>query len=175
MKLARLTWLFFLVTLTVACEFVVTSLGQSSLLPPSSQRKGVVTPSPSPSPSPFPKQEQLPDLRERTFDEVIRGARSVDSDGDGFSNADDNCPAISNADQRDCDGNGIGDACDQPLNLSPASLRKCNKTVRKTKRSVRRRSRKSILAKPAKRSIKGTYPTQQNSHTNLPGPVTVPA
>ena len=38
-------------------------------------------------------------------------AHSVDFDGDGYANADDNCPAIANPDQVDRDGNGDGDAC----------------------------------------------------------------
>jgi hypothetical protein len=35
-----------------------------------------------------------------------------DGDGDGITDADDNCPAVANADQADADGDGIGDACD---------------------------------------------------------------
>ncbi len=35
-----------------------------------------------------------------------------DSDGDGVSECDDNCPTISNQDQRDLDGDDIGDLCD---------------------------------------------------------------
>lgn len=35
-----------------------------------------------------------------------------DADGDGISDADDNCPTVPNADQADCDGDGAGDACD---------------------------------------------------------------
>lgn len=37
-----------------------------------------------------------------------------DSDGDGVSDAADNCPLVPNADQADADGDGIGDACDEP-------------------------------------------------------------
>lgn len=37
---------------------------------------------------------------------------SGDIDGDGVSNACDNCRHSSNADQLDCDGDGIGDECD---------------------------------------------------------------
>jgi hypothetical protein len=35
-----------------------------------------------------------------------------DLDEDGFSDADDNCPFISNSDQSDADDNGTGDACE---------------------------------------------------------------
>ena len=37
---------------------------------------------------------------------------ALDSDGDGVSDAADNCPFTANADQTDSDGDGIGDACD---------------------------------------------------------------
>ncbi len=35
-----------------------------------------------------------------------------DADGDGVSDADDNCPSVSNADQFDLDGDGLGYLCD---------------------------------------------------------------
>ncbi len=35
-----------------------------------------------------------------------------DADGDGISNANDNCPFVSNPDQADADGDGFGDVCD---------------------------------------------------------------
>lgn len=79
----------------------------------SSQSKSVPPPIPSPNPSLTPREQLPPDERERTFDEVIKGARLVDADGDGISNGEDNCPAIANADQKDTDGNGIGDACQE--------------------------------------------------------------
>jgi YVTN family beta-propeller protein len=41
-----------------------------------------------------------------------------DSDGDGVSDAVDNCPGTSNADQADSDGDGRGDACDNCPNVS---------------------------------------------------------
>jgi hypothetical protein len=47
-----------------------------------------------------------------TGDEVLKIGRSLDSDGDSISNADDNCPAIANPDQRDRDHDGIGDVCE---------------------------------------------------------------
>src|SRR5688572_26852748 len=37
---------------------------------------------------------------------------AVDTDGDGVIDADDNCPADSNANQSDTDGDDEGDACD---------------------------------------------------------------
>lgn len=36
----------------------------------------------------------------------------TDTDGDGVSDSEDNCPDVANPDQADSDGNGIGDACD---------------------------------------------------------------
>jgi len=39
------------------------------------------------------------------------GAMATDSDGDGVSDNVDNCPTVSNADQRDSDNDGRGDAC----------------------------------------------------------------
>ncbi|MDR4512262.1 MAG: thrombospondin type 3 repeat-containing protein [Nitrososphaeraceae archaeon] len=38
--------------------------------------------------------------------------QSIDSDGDGILDENDNCPFVANPDQLDSDGNGIGDACD---------------------------------------------------------------
>lgn len=39
----------------------------------------------------------------------------LDDDGDGIDNAEDNCPAVSNADQLDLDSDGLGDVCDSDL------------------------------------------------------------
>lgn len=36
-----------------------------------------------------------------------------DSDGDGISDSEDNCPSVYNPDQKDSDGDGIGDACEE--------------------------------------------------------------
>jgi acetyltransferase-like isoleucine patch superfamily enzyme len=38
-----------------------------------------------------------------------------DIDGDGITDASDNCPAVANEDQMDTDGDGLGDACDTPV------------------------------------------------------------
>src|SRR5262245_17145988 len=37
--------------------------------------------------------------------------RLVDTDGDGYCDAEDVCPAVANPGQEDADGNGLGDAC----------------------------------------------------------------
>lgn len=45
----------------------------------------------------------------------------TDTDGDGVIDANDNCPAIANADQRDHDGDGKGDVCDLCPHLADAT------------------------------------------------------
>ena len=103
----------------------------------------VSTPIPSPSPSPTPQEKIPPDQRERTFDEVIKGARQIDVDGDGIANGVDNCPAVANADQKDTDGNGIGDACQQQPKSTTPAVKNCNKSTPKSKRSTKRRAKNS--------------------------------
>ena len=44
-----------------------------------------------------------------------------DGDGDGVDDEDDNCPAVSNADQTDSDGDSFGDACDNCPDYSNGS------------------------------------------------------
>ncbi len=43
---------------------------------------------------------------------LLGGTPRVDSDGDGFLDALDNCPATANPKQEDADGDGSGDSCD---------------------------------------------------------------
>jgi formylglycine-generating enzyme required for sulfatase activity len=49
-------------------------------------------------------------------------ARAQDSDGDGVSDATDNCPLIANANQSDCDSNGVGDACQSSVARSTGNM-----------------------------------------------------
>ena len=42
---------------------------------------------------------------------------TTDGDGDGITDAADNCPGVSNADQADSDGDGAADACDEAPNV----------------------------------------------------------
>jgi Thrombospondin type 3 repeat len=48
--------------------------------------------------------------------EIIGERPGPDTDGDGVSDAEDNCKTIPNPDQRDSDGDGRGDRCDNCLN-----------------------------------------------------------
>lgn len=45
--------------------------------------------------------------------EVDKAVKSLDSDSDGQSDVNDNCPSVENPDQKDTDVNGVGDACDK--------------------------------------------------------------
>jgi uncharacterized repeat protein (TIGR01451 family) len=61
-------------------------------------------------------------IRERlTNRDIEKVASSLDFDRDGFLNFDDNCPGVSNPDQKDDDQDGIGNACppvvDPPMAL----------------------------------------------------------
>src|SRR4051812_22277907 len=49
------------------------------------------------------------ELRRETIHNLLKGE---DQDGDGVSDADDNCARVRNPDQRDRNRNGIGDACE---------------------------------------------------------------
>lgn len=58
-------------------------------------------------------------MRELSADDIVRAAKAVDLDGDGLSNADDNCGAVPNRDQKDGDHDGYGDVCDPGDTLPP--------------------------------------------------------
>ncbi|MBI1741614.1 DUF11 domain-containing protein [Candidatus Acetothermia bacterium] len=64
-----------------------------------------------------------------TATEALAMAKSADFDGDGFSNADDNCPAVFNPDQKDTDGDGIGDPCQVPTFADIATTMTANPTL----------------------------------------------
>lgn len=46
----------------------------------------------------------------------------VDTDGDEVGDSDDNCPEVSNQDQKDKDGDGLGDVCDGSLDCTMQKL-----------------------------------------------------
>ncbi|MCA9861287.1 MAG: hypothetical protein KC438_16290, partial [Thermomicrobiales bacterium] len=50
---------------------------------------------------------------------------ALDTDADGYANADDNCPDDPNPDQIDSDGDGIGDACDVVPDFCESALPIC--------------------------------------------------
>lgn len=53
-------------------------------------------------------------LEFRIFGDSTSG-NDTDTDGDGILDINDNCPEISNPDQKDSDNNGIGDVCDTTI------------------------------------------------------------
>src|SRR3989344_2833411 len=53
------------------------------------------------------------------FFSVVAMAQLEDSDGDGLSDAFDNCPFVPNPDQSNIDGDGLGDVCDPDPNNPP--------------------------------------------------------
>ncbi len=48
----------------------------------------------------------------KTFNHYVWPVRGPDTDNDGLDNHLDNCPSISNPDQKDVDSNNVGDVCD---------------------------------------------------------------
>lgn len=56
----------------------------------------------------------------------ICGSSMVDADGDGVSDATDNCLSVANPDQTDSDGDGIGDTCDNCARVSNAGQEDSN-------------------------------------------------
>ena len=69
-------------------------------------------PEPEPLPNPQPNPQPNPCASDPNSDEC-----KPDRDLDTILNRADNCPDVSNRDQRDTDGNGLGFACDAPERL----------------------------------------------------------
>lgn len=55
------------------------------------------------------------------------GGTTVDTDGDGIPDAQDNCPTVVNPDQQDTDKDGVGDACDNCLTVANADQKDTDK------------------------------------------------
>ncbi|WP_198671137.1 thrombospondin type 3 repeat-containing protein [Oceanibium sediminis] len=54
----------------------------------------------------------VPGMEELTLSDHLLSAARADSDGDGYSNLADLCPALPDPSQADRDGDLVGDACD---------------------------------------------------------------
>ena len=74
------------------------------------------TPSPTPSASPTPSPTATPTPSPTA---TPSATPDPDQDHDGVGNGSDNCPSISNPEQKDSDGDGIGDDCDDDFSVSP--------------------------------------------------------
>ena len=61
------------------------------------------------------------DLPEEVGISVFAVTQVIDADGDGVTDAEDNCSSTANADQADADGDGVGDVCDTNYNPSITS------------------------------------------------------
>lgn len=95
--------------LLLAFFCAAASRAQEGAAKPTTQQKSQDKPK-----APTAQETAIPDeslLRELTVAQMLAAARLTDIDGDGFSNADDNCPATCNRRQKDSDGDGYGDAC----------------------------------------------------------------
>jgi hypothetical protein len=71
-----------------------------------------------------PETDRSGNPRELSVEQMFAMARSSDFDGDGFSDAVDNCPATCNRDQKDSDGDGYGDVCTP--SYAPSIAKKCD-------------------------------------------------
>jgi len=60
----------------------------------------------------FTLQLDITDGEDGDFDQVDITVGPADADGDGVTDAEDNCPNTANANQADADADGAGDACD---------------------------------------------------------------
>jgi hypothetical protein len=85
-------WMFYSVTPTGVVNHISSRIDEiGQVIPPGGVRPGLV-----------PKKGLA----------FSNGAPSVDTDGDGILDAEDNCPTIPNPDQADNESDGIGDVCD---------------------------------------------------------------
>lgn len=111
----------------VGCSQTGRQAGDAALPSPSPpavvERTPTAEASASRMTSPLPPSRPLDDVAhptdELTADAIVEAAEAVDIDGDGISNADDNCGAVRNPDQKDIDGDGYGDSCDPGDAIAP--------------------------------------------------------
>jgi hypothetical protein len=81
---------------------------------------------------------------------IVGVTGTVDDDGDGVPEDQDNCPGVSSSDQTDSDGDGVGDACDTD-NLTMRGGRKLlvkDKDGQSSKRKVVLLSKDSTIVPP---------------------------
>ena len=62
----------------------------------------------------------LAKFQQKTTPSSLPPCITVDTDGDGKFDNEDNCPAIPNADQADADGDEVGDVCDNCITVANA-------------------------------------------------------
>ena len=81
---------------------------------------------------------------------------NYDMDGDGIKYGIDNCPTVSNADQKDFDGDGEGDVCDpNPIAEDTFSLKVLNETCKESNDGGLALTIKGTFAQPFKIEITG--------------------
>jgi Thrombospondin type 3 repeat len=102
---------------------------------------------------------------------VVQGP---DPDGDGVPDAEDTCPDVANADQRDSDGDGRGDACTQDLRESAARKATVRLKAKRGKKArwkvtiTARGSGRALVAVRCRRTKRGSVKTVMSKRTTLP-------